>query len=84
MNALEISTITVLHTISKLNLRELNLLALISKGKPLDEIAEVRGVDVKTVENQINTLIEKFDLCSLDDMRIMLSELNLSYLLRIN
>ena len=76
MNTIEISTITILHTLSKLNNLELDILGMIAMGKTSAEMACASGVTMQMVETMVNSLLEKFNLDSLSEMVLMLDELD--------
>lgn len=81
MNTLEISTISVLHTLSKLNYEELSILLLVTKNTTLQEIADLRGIPLSEVEDHMHALLKKFELCTQKDLRKILDEFNLCHML---
>lgn len=82
MKPLEISTISILHTLSKLTVRELSILSMIASGNSMEEIADAHSISLLQVQTHVCSLVEKFQLSNTSDMAAMLCEINLGRMLR--
>lgn len=81
MNTLEISTITILHTLSTLTKEEFNLLSVIA-CRDMSSLVHLTEVETATVDNQIKLLLAKFNITNLEDLCWMLNEINFLSLLK--
>lgn len=77
MNTLEISTMSILHTLSKLNAEDLALLLMISNGQSISQISETLDCNTVEIQWKIDSLIGKFHLSSISDMAALLKEFNI-------
>ena len=82
MNTLEISTISILHTLSKLTVRELSILSMVVSCKSMEEIASAHNLSLPQVQTYIHALVGKFQLSTVSDMTTMLTEINLGHMLK--
>ncbi len=63
---------------SKLNLKELSILLLITEGKSIKDIAQIYGLPRGDVELRVYALLEKFEVSNLSDLSLMFSGIDVS------
>lgn len=81
MNTLEISTITILHTLSTLDIKKLSLLSVIARND-MSSLVQLTEAETILIDNQIKLLLEKFKMTSLEDLSLMLQEINFLSLIK--
>jgi hypothetical protein len=79
MDSLEISTITILHTLSTLNKNELAFLGQIAQSalsSTSDKIDLPKAGELLFYDDQLQVLLKKFNVQSLNALRAILAEIN--------
>jgi len=81
MNTLEISTMTILLTLSTLNMEEFSLLSVIA-CRDMSSPVHLTEAETAPTDSQIKLLLEKFNITNLEDLSLMLNEINFVSLLK--
>lgn len=73
----ETSFLYAVNIVSSLTSAEMELLRLLLDGKNRREICQLRHVEMSTVKSQIHNILKKFDKKSVEEIRKMISSMNL-------
>lgn len=79
MDSLEISTITILHTLSTLNKNELTVLGQIAQSSlssRSDKIDLPKAGESIFYDDQLQVLLKKFNVQCINDLKAILTEIN--------
>lgn len=76
----ERSLLFFIHNISKLTATEHDLIRLLLQGYKVQQIAEVRCVEVSTIKTQIKSLLRKFGCSRTKEIVNIIRELNIEHL----
>lgn len=85
MNTLEISTVTILHTLSTLNRDELDFLLCIAQNtdsSTFSELALPEGKDTTFLNELFQQVLKKFNVQNINELRSILIEINFLSMIR--